>query len=81
MTCGNAWDSKNNIALTRILIKAGGKENEEFSNPMHLLLTKVRRAVAQVTHLNNAKKDEKTLVQKKKQTEPSIVSFLDFVIY
>ena len=25
-----------------------------------------------------AKKDEKTLVQKKKQTEPSIVSFLDF---
>ena len=45
MTRGNAWDSKNNIALTRILIEAGGKENEEFSNPMHLLLTKVRKAV------------------------------------
>merc|ERR1711884_155072 len=56
---GNAWDSKNNIALTRILIEAGGKENEEFLNPMHLLLTKVRKAVAQVTHLNSAEKDEK----------------------
>ena len=59
MTRGNAWDSENNIALTRLLIKAGGKENKEFSHPMHQLPAKVREEVQQVTHLNNKEKNEK----------------------
>jgi len=63
MIRGNAWDSKNNIALTRILIEAGGKDNEEYSHPMHQLMTKVREEVSQVTHLNNKEKDE-ALAQK-----------------
>ena len=54
----NTWDSKNNIALTRLLINAGSKENEEFSYPMHKLLTEVRKEVSQVTHLNNKEKDK-----------------------
>ena len=58
MNRGNAWDSKNNIALTRLLIDAGGTENNEFSHPMHQLLTEVRKEVAQVTHLNNQEKNE-----------------------
>ena len=63
MIRGNALDSKNNIALTRILIEAGGKDNEEYSHPMHQLMTKVREEVSQVTHLNNKEKDE-ALAQK-----------------
>ena len=57
MIRGNAWDSKNNIALTRILIEAGGKDNDEYSHPMHQLLTKAREEVSQVSHLNNREKD------------------------
>ena len=50
---GNAWDSKNNIALTQLFIEAGGEGNREHTHPMLQLLTSVRKEVQQVTHLNN----------------------------
>ena len=34
MVHGNAWDSKNNIALTELLIEAGGEGNHEHTHPM-----------------------------------------------
>ena len=58
MIRGNAWDSKNNIALTRLLIKAGGESNNECTHPMLQLLTKVRKEVQNVTHVNNKSKNE-----------------------
>ena len=58
VTCRNAWDSKSNVALTRLLIEAGGKGNEEFSHLAHQLPTKARDKVTQVTHLNNKEKDK-----------------------
>ena len=57
MIRGNAWDSKNNIALTRLLIQAGGEGNHECTHPMLELLTKARENVQQVTHLNNRDKN------------------------
>ena len=53
MICRNAWDSKNDIALTRLLIQAGGEGNHKHTHPMLQLLTKVRESVQRVTHLNN----------------------------
>ena len=53
MICRNAWDSKNSIALTGLLIEAGGEGNHECTHPMLQLLTEMRKAVQQVTHLSN----------------------------
>ena len=58
MTQGNAWDSKNNIALARLLIKAGGESNNECTHPMLQLLTKVREEAQKVTHVNNQQKNK-----------------------
>ena len=57
MICRNAWDSKNNIALTRLLIQAEGEGNHECTCPMLQLLTKVREAAQRVTRLNNREKN------------------------
>ena len=57
MIRGNAWDSKNNIAPTRLLIQAGGEGNCKHTHPMLELLTKARESVQQVTHLNNREKN------------------------
>ena len=51
--CRNAWDSKNNISLTQLLIEVGGEGNHEHTHPMLQVLTKVRKKVQEVTHLNN----------------------------
>ena len=59
MICGNAWDSKNNIALTQLLIKAGGEANNEHTRPMLQLLSVVRKEVQEVTHLNNQEKNRR----------------------
>ena len=60
--CRNALDSKNNIALARLLIQAGGEGNHKCTHPMLQLLTKVREAVQRVTHLNNREKNRELLV-------------------
>ena len=48
----------NNIALTRLLVKAGGEGNHECTHPMLQLLTDVRKAAQEVTHLNNRDKND-----------------------
>ena len=58
MVQGNAWDSKNNIALTQLLIKAGGEGNHECTHAMLQLLTEARKALQEVTHLNNQEKNK-----------------------
>ena len=59
MIRGNAWESKNDIALTWLLIEAGGEGNHKRTHPMLQLVTKVREDVQQVTHLINQEKSEK----------------------
>ena len=58
MICRNAWDSKNNIALTQLLIEAGGEGNHEHTHLMLQLLTKVMEEVQLVTCLNNQEKNK-----------------------
>ena len=48
---------ENNIALTKLLIEAGGEGNHKCTHPMLQLLTEARKAVQEVTHLNNQEKN------------------------
>ena len=59
MVQGNAWDSKNNIAPTQLLIEAGGEGNHECTHPILQLLSEVRKEVQEVTHLNNQDESKK----------------------
>ena len=55
----NAWDSKNNPELCRILVEAGSPpqvKNEEYSLPLNQKLTQVKKAVISLNHLNNKDK-------------------------
>ena len=45
MICGNALDSKNNIALTQLFVETGGEGNHERTHPMLQLLTSVGKEV------------------------------------
>ena len=64
MICRNAWDSKNNIAPTQLLVEAGGEGNHNHTHPMLQLLMSVQKEVQQVTHLSN---QEKSKVLSKKE--------------
>ena len=53
----NQFDSKHNARICRMLTKAGGINNRsEYSNPMYVLLTKVKCEIPKHNQLSNADK-------------------------
>ena len=52
----NQYNSKHNARICRMLTKAGGMNNSEYSNPMYVLLTKVKHKILKHNHLLNANK-------------------------
>ena len=52
----NMYDSKDNIALCRILAVAGGDNNIEYTGPMYKLLEQCQEALPKITPFNNAQK-------------------------
>ena len=52
----NTYNNKHNAKLCRIFTEAGGLNNSEYQTPMYQLLDKVKRAVGEVSHLNNQDK-------------------------
>ena len=47
----NQYNSKYNARICRILTKAGEINNSEYSNPMYILLTKVKGEIPKHNHL------------------------------
>ena len=47
------WDSKNNSQLCRTLIDAGGPDNQEYTNPLYIMLEKIKKEIAKTGHMNN----------------------------
>ena len=52
----NQYDSKHNARICRMLTEAGGINNSKYSNPMYVLLTKIKREIPKHSHLSNADK-------------------------
>ena len=52
----NQFDSKHNARICRMLTEAGGINNSEYSNPIYVLLTKVKHEILKHNHLSNANK-------------------------
>ena len=52
----NQYNSKHNLRICRMLTEAGGINNSKYSNPMYVLLTKVKREIPKHNHLSNADK-------------------------
>ena len=48
----NQYDSKHNSRLCRVLIQAGGLNNEEFTLPLHMKLKDIKTEITGSSHLN-----------------------------